>query len=80
MFAKVCFLVMYPGFVPEVKNMSLNSVEGKTCVWCVAASTLEEKITDLKSVVGKTCILCAAAVMAVLALLAVTWTVILVGN
>lgn len=60
--------------------MSLKSVEENACVWCVAAATLEEKITGLKSVVGKTCILCVAAAMAALTFLAVTWTVILVSN
>jgi len=60
--------------------MSLKSVADKTCVWCVAAATLEEKIMGLKSVAGKTCVLCVAAVMAALTLLAVTWTVILVSN
>ena len=60
--------------------MSLKSVADKTCVWCVAAATLEEKIMGLKSVAGKTCVLCVAAVMAALTLLAVTWTVILVNN
>ena len=60
--------------------MSLKSVADKTCVWCVAAAALEEKIMGLKSVAGKTCVLCVAAVMAALTLLAVTWTVILVSN
>jgi hypothetical protein len=60
--------------------MSLKSVEENTCVWCVAATTLEEKISGLKSVVGKTCILCAGAVMAALTLLAVTWTLILFSS
>jgi hypothetical protein len=35
---------------------------------------------SLLSVVGKTCVLCVAAAMGALTLLAVTWTVILVGN
>ena len=35
---------------------------------------------SIKSVVGKTCIWCVAATMAALTLLAVTWTVILVGS
>jgi hypothetical protein len=60
--------------------MSLNSVAGKTCVWCVAATTLEEKIKGINSVVGKTCVWCVVATMAALTLLAATWTVILVGN
>ena len=60
--------------------MSSKSVADKTCVWCVAAATLEEKIMGLKSVVGKTCIWCVASTMAVLTLLAVTWMVILVSN
>jgi hypothetical protein len=60
--------------------MSLKAVEEKTCFWCVAATTLEEKITGLKSVAGKTCTLCVAAVMAALTLLAITWTVILISN
>jgi len=60
--------------------MSLKSVAGKTCVWCVAAATLEEKIMGLKSAAGKICVWCVAAAMAALTLLAVTWTVILVSN
>ena len=60
--------------------MSLNSVAGSTCVWCVAATTLEKNIMGLRSVVGKICVLCVAATMAALTLLAVTWTVILVSN
>ena len=60
--------------------MSSKSVAEKTCFWCVAATTLEEKLTGFRSVVGKTCVLCVAAVMAALTLLAVTWTVILVSN
>ena len=60
--------------------MNLKAVEGKTCFWCVAATTLEDKIMGLKSVAGKTCTLCVAAVMAALTLLAITWTVILVSN
>jgi hypothetical protein len=35
---------------------------------------------SIKSVVGKTCVWCVAATMAALTLLAVTWTVILVGS
>jgi len=80
MLAKVSLSVADPDVATEVKAMNLNSVEGKTCVWCVAVTTLEEKITGLKSVVGKSCILCVAAAMAALALLAVTWTVILVSS
>jgi hypothetical protein len=60
--------------------MSLKSVASKDCVWCVAATTLEEKMAGLKSVVGKSCVLCVAAAMAALTLLAITWTVILVSN
>lgn len=60
--------------------MSVEPVTEKSCFWCDAATTLEEKIMGIKSVAGKTCILCVAAVMAALTLLAVTWTVILVGN
>jgi len=60
--------------------MSVEPVADKTCFWCVAATTLEEKIMSIKSVAGKTCILCVAAAMAALTLLAVTWTVILVSN
>jgi hypothetical protein len=60
--------------------MSVKSAAGKTCFWCVAATTLEEKIMSLKSIAGKTCTLCVAAAMAALTLLAVTWTVILVSN
>ena len=59
--------------------MSSKSVAEKTCVLCVAATTLEEKLAGLKAVVGKTCVWCVAAVMAALTLLAVTWTVILVS-
>ena len=39
-----------------------------------------EKFMNLQSVVGKACFWCVAATMAVLTLLAVTWTVILVSN
>ena len=60
--------------------MGVKLVEEKTCVWCAAATTLEEKIMSIKSVAGKTCILCVGAAMAALTLLAVTWTVILVSN
>jgi hypothetical protein len=35
---------------------------------------------SLLSVVGKTCFWCVAATLAALTLLAVTWSVILVGN
>ena len=35
---------------------------------------------SVKAVVGKTCVWCVAAIMAALISLAVTWTVILVGN
>ena len=83
MLAKVHLLVACLDFVQregEWAVMSLNSVAGKTCVWCVASTTLEEKIKGIKSVAGKTCAWCVAATMAALTLLAVTWTVILVGN
>ena len=46
--------------------MSLKSVTGNTCVWCVAANTLEEKIKGIKSIVSKACIWCAVAAISVL--------------
>jgi len=60
--------------------MNSRFVAEKDCVWCVAATTLEKKVTGLKSVVGKTCVWCVAAAMAALTLLAVIWTVILISN
>jgi len=35
---------------------------------------------NLKTIVGKTCVWCGLAIMAGLSLLAITWTVIIVGN
>jgi hypothetical protein len=35
---------------------------------------------SLKTVVGKTCVWCVAAIIAVLSLLAITWTVMIVSN
>jgi hypothetical protein len=35
---------------------------------------------NLKNEVGKTCVWCGLAIMAALTLLAISWTVILVGN
>jgi len=63
-----------------VKIMNSKSVAENTCIWCVAATKLDEKLAGLKSVAAKTCVLCVAAVMAALTLLAVIWTVILVSN
>jgi len=80
MLAKIPKLVAYLDLAPEAEVMSSKSVASNPCVWCDVATTLEEKITGLKSVAVKTCVLCVAAAMAALALLAVTWTVILVSN
>jgi hypothetical protein len=56
MLAKVRRLVAYLDLTPEVEVMSSKSVARKTCVWCDAATTLEEKITGLKSgVYAETC-------------------------
>ena len=56
--------------------MGSKYVAGNTCYWCVAATTLEEKIKGIKSIVGKTCVWCVAATIAALILL----TVMLVSN
>lgn len=56
--------------------MGSKYVAGNTCYWCVAATTLEEKIKGIKSIVGKTCVWCVAATIAALTLL----TVMLVSN
>ncbi len=42
--------------------------------------TRRSNTMNLKNVVGKTCVWCGLAIMAALSLLAITWTVILVGN
>lgn len=60
--------------------MGSKYVAGNTCYWCVAATTLEEKIKGIKSIVGKTCVWCVAATIVVLTLLTVIWTVMLVSN
>lgn len=60
--------------------MSSKSLAGNTCIWCVAAATLEENVKSIKSIVGKTCVWCVAATIAALTLLAVIWTAILVTN
>jgi hypothetical protein len=78
--AMVSLQVTYLDDAPEVKTMSSKPVVEKTCVWCVAATALEEKLTGLRSVAGKVCLLCVAAAMGALTLLAVIWTVILVSN
>jgi len=57
--------------------MNLKSAEEKTCFWCVAATTLEEKIMRLKSTVGNTCAWCAAAAFVALFLLMAVWVVLL---
>jgi len=51
--------------------MDSKSTANNTCIWCTAASTLEENIKGIKSIVIKTCIWCVTATIATLTLLVV---------
>jgi hypothetical protein len=57
--------------------MGSKSVEETSCVWCIAANRLENKIAALKSVVCKISVWYAAAAFAVLFLLIAVWVVLL---
>ena len=79
MLARIAMKVAKPDCAPGGIIMSSKSVEGQTCFWCVAVTTLEERIMGLKSLVGNTCAWCAAAAFAALFLLMAVWVVLLVN-